>query len=104
MTALHWAAETGNAEIAQILVSAGAILEVTTRLGAYTPLHVAGRKGAAGVIRVLLDAGADPRTVAATGSTPLHLVSGRAALRGQGICWTPVPRSTRSRAMPGRHR
>ncbi len=76
MTALHWAAETGNAEIADILVNAGAILGVTTRLGAYTPLHVAGRKGAAEVIRVLLDAGADPRAVAATGSTPLHLAAG----------------------------
>ncbi len=84
MTALHWAAETGNAEIAEILVSAGAILEVTTRLGAYTPLHVAGRKGAAGVIRVLLDAGADPRTVAATGSTPLHLVAGAGSAEGAG--------------------
>ena len=82
MTALHWAAETGNAEIAQVLVSAGAILEVTTRLGAYTPLHVAGRKGAAGVIRVLLDAGADPGIVAATGSTPLHLVAGAGSAAG----------------------
>ncbi|MXY30043.1 MAG: hypothetical protein F4179_04450 [Gammaproteobacteria bacterium] len=82
MTALHWAAETGNAEITEILVSAGAILEVTTRLGAYTPLHVAGRKGAAGVIRVLLDAGADPGTVAATGSTPLHLVAGAGSALG----------------------
>ena len=82
MTALHWAAETGNAEIAEILVSAGAILEVTTRLGAYTPLHVAGRKGAAGVIRVLLDAGANPSTVAATGSTPLHLVAGAGSAEG----------------------
>lgn len=82
MTALHWAAETGNAEIAEILVNAGAILEVTTRLGAYTPLHVAGRKGAAEVIRVLLDAGANPGTVAATGSTPLHLVAGAGSAAG----------------------
>ncbi len=82
MTALHWAAETGNPEIAEILVNAGAILEVTTRLGAYTPLHVAGRRGAAGVVRVLLDAGADARAVAATGSTPLHLISGAGSAEG----------------------
>ena len=82
MTALHWAAETGNAQIAEILVNAGAILEVTTRLGAYTPLHVAGRKGAAEVIRVLLDAGANPKGVAATGSTPLHLVAGAGSAAG----------------------
>ncbi len=82
MTALHWAAETGNPEIAQILVNAGAILEVTTRLGAYTPLHVAGRKGAAEVVRVLLDAGADSRAVAATGATPLHLAAGAGSAEG----------------------
>ena len=82
MTALHWAAETGNAQIAEILVNAGAILEVTTRLGAYTPLHVAGRKGAAEVIRVLLDAGANPKGAAATGSTPLHLVAGAGSAAG----------------------
>ena len=84
MTALHWAAETGNAEITEILVAGGAILEVTTRLGAYTPLHVAGRKGAAEVIRVLLDAGANPRALAATGSTPLHLVAGAGSPEGAG--------------------
>ena len=82
MTALHWAAETGNAEIADILANAGAILEVTTRLGAYTPLHVASRKGAAGVVRVLLDAGADPSAMASTGSTPLHLVAGAGSAEG----------------------
>ena len=82
MTALHWAAETGNAEIADILASAGAILEVTTRLGAYTPLHVAGRKGADEVIRVLLEAGADARAVAATGSTPMHLAAGAGSAAG----------------------
>ncbi len=75
MTALHWAAETGNADIAEVLVSAGAIIEVTTRLGAYTPLHVAGRQGAADVAWVLLEAGANARAMAATGSTPLHLAA-----------------------------
>ena len=45
MTGLHWAALNGNAEIARLLVGAGAALEAGTRLGAHRPLHVAARAG-----------------------------------------------------------
>ena len=76
MTALHWAAETMNGQVAQILVDAGAILEVTTRLGSYTPLHVASRRGAASVVEVLVKAGADVNTRASTGAAALHLAAG----------------------------
>ncbi|MEJ2540919.1 MAG: ankyrin repeat domain-containing protein, partial [Gemmatimonadota bacterium] len=41
MTALHWAARHGNVELADLLLSADASIEPTTRLGAYTPLHMA---------------------------------------------------------------
>ena len=41
MTALHWSAERGDGEIASLLLSAGARVESTTRLGAYRPLHLA---------------------------------------------------------------
>ncbi|MYA12637.1 MAG: ankyrin repeat domain-containing protein, partial [Gemmatimonadetes bacterium] len=41
MTGLHWAALNGNAEIARMLIDAGADLEAVTRLGAHRPLHVA---------------------------------------------------------------
>ena len=39
MTALHWAAMKGDAELAQTLLYAGANVRATTRIGAYTPLH-----------------------------------------------------------------
>lgn len=73
MTALHWAAEHGNAELAEILLVAGAHPESLTRLGDYTPLHIAARKGASDVVGALLDGGADPaaRTDPA-GVLPLH--------------------------------
>src|SRR5690242_10003328 len=43
MTALHWAASDGNAELAQTLIYAGANLRAATRVGQYTPLHLAAR-------------------------------------------------------------
>src|SRR3954465_15238421 len=45
MTALHWAAQQGNAVEVAMLVRAGAKVEATTRNGSYTPLHLAARDG-----------------------------------------------------------
>src|SRR5215813_3293122 len=41
MTALHWAASRDDAELAQLLVYAGANVQATTRLGGITPLWLA---------------------------------------------------------------
>ncbi len=76
MTALHWAAVHGDEGLADLLLSAGARLEPTTRLGRYTPLHLASMEGNGGVVAVLLAAGADPAARTASGNaTALHLAA-----------------------------
>ena len=72
MTALHWAAENGQKELADVLVFAGANLEAATRLGGFTPLMVASRAGHAGIVRLLADAGANLEATTETGETALH--------------------------------
>ncbi len=83
MSALHWAADRGDAETAAMLVYAGANIGAVTRIGQYTPLHLASRAGSAPVVQALLKAGAvvDART-SVSGATPLHLAasSGNAAV------------------------
>ena len=83
LTALHMAAERGNAEIVRILIDARANVEAKTRLGEYTPLHLAAEGAHASVVRVLLEAGADVMAITTnTGVTPLHLAA--KALSGAG--------------------
>ncbi len=76
MTALHWAARSGNEELARILIYAGANLAAATRLGGYTPLLMAAGGGRARVVEVLLGAGASPQAKTTSGgATPLHLAA-----------------------------
>ena len=72
MTALHWAAVRDQAEVVGILAKAGARLEATTRIGAFTPLHVASREGSAAALKALLAAGANVSAASTNGVTPLH--------------------------------
>ena len=74
-TALHWAAMKGNAELAQMLIFAGANLRATTRLGGYTPLYLAAKGGTAAVVAALLAAGADPKATTTNGTTPLMIAA-----------------------------
>ena len=76
MSALHWAAERGNGEMAGLLVYAGANVSSVTRIGQYTPLHVAARSASLAVVDQLLKAGAvvDSRAVP-SGATALHLAA-----------------------------
>ncbi|MDE2981467.1 MAG: ankyrin repeat domain-containing protein [Gemmatimonadota bacterium] len=77
MTALHWAAERGNHELAEVLLYAGARVDAGTRIGHYTPLHLAARAAHGQVVALLLDADADPdaRTTN-SGASALHLAAG----------------------------
>jgi ankyrin repeat protein len=76
MTALHWAAEHGNAEMAELLIYAGAGVNALTRLGGYAPVHLASRGGHASVVRALLAAGANPDAVTGTGGvSALHFAA-----------------------------
>ena len=51
MTALHWAAQRGDAGGAQMLMYAGARVDAVTRNGNYTPLHLAARNGRTAAVR-----------------------------------------------------
>jgi uncharacterized protein len=75
MTALHWAAQKGDVELAKMLLYASANLKATTRIGGYTPLLIASKSGDAAMIETLAAAGADPNGTTANGTTPLMLAS-----------------------------
>jgi len=75
MTALHWAAMHGDADLTSTLLYAGANVKATTRLGGYTALHLAAQAGEAAAIGRLIAGGANPAGVTSTGATPLMLAS-----------------------------
>jgi ankyrin repeat protein len=75
MTALHWAAMHGDADLAALLLYAGANVRATTRLGGYTALHLASQQGATAVIKTLAANGANVNATTTTGATPLMLAA-----------------------------
>lgn len=85
MSALHWAAERGDHQMIEVLLTAGAESQAATRIGEYTPLHIASRNGHLDAVRTLVTGGADVMArTDPSGSTPLHL----AALSGNGALIT----------------
>src|SRR3954464_10147320 len=69
VTALHWAARHGDADLVTALVAAGANAKAATRLGAFTPLHLAAERGSASIVKALVGAGAVVDAKTGTGAT-----------------------------------
>ena len=75
MTALHWAVQKGDVDLARTLLYAGANVKATTRIGGYSPLLIASRNGNASLVETLLAAGADPNSATVNGATALMLAA-----------------------------
>jgi ankyrin repeat protein len=75
MTALHWAAQKGDVELAKTLLYAGANIKATTRIGGYSPLLIASRNGNTALIETLLAGGADANAATTNGTTALMLAA-----------------------------
>jgi ankyrin repeat protein len=73
-TALHWAAQKNNVEIADLLIHAGANAKAENRFGV-TPISLAATNGNAAMLELLLKAGADANTKLAYDETVLMTAS-----------------------------
>ncbi|RDD34798.1 ankyrin repeat domain-containing protein [Wolbachia endosymbiont of Cylisticus convexus] len=69
LTALHYAAEEGCAEVVKFLVEKGVDINAT-KYERWTPLHAASYEGKLKIIRFLLDKGADPTIRDTDGKNP----------------------------------
>uniref|UniRef100_A0A6T9FLC4 Uncharacterized protein n=1 Tax=Haptolina ericina TaxID=156174 RepID=A0A6T9FLC4_9EUKA len=68
-TPLHWASALGHVSVAELLIRAGADVNVIDEMHA-TPLHLAAEACKADVVRVLITAGAKPNELDRTGNVP----------------------------------
>jgi ankyrin repeat protein len=73
-TALHWAAHWNDAAMADLLIKAGAKVDVANDLK-YTPLAEACTNGSAPIVDMLLKGGANANLAIATGETPIMICS-----------------------------
>jgi uncharacterized protein len=77
-SALHWAVQNENLEMVNLLLTAGAKVDVATRYKV-TPLSIAASNGNAAIIERLIKAGADPNSTSVDSQTVLMT----AALNGK---------------------
>jgi ankyrin repeat protein len=80
-TALLWAANLNDTDLAIRLLRAGAKANVQNRLGS-TPLAEAAFNANTELVKALLDAGAGPNTAGPDGQTPLMLIARTSSLEG----------------------
>ncbi len=69
-TALHWAAHWGTTDLAERLLSAGALVDASNELG-ITPISIACRNGSEAMVDLLLKAKADAKGSEPSGETVL---------------------------------
>jgi ankyrin repeat protein len=108
MAALHWASSFGHVEIATLLISNGAQVNLRNKYGG-TPIHLATWEGCLEIVKLLLDYG-DYSTALLDddeGRTPLHnaaqrgfieigkllLSKGASVYTGDYDSWTPLHRA-----------
>ncbi|KAH8988351.1 ankyrin repeat-containing domain protein [Lactarius akahatsu] len=72
ITALHWAAISGQAETCEYLIDHGAELNAVTRTLLASPLQWAALQGLPDIVHLLIRHGADPRLLDAQGYSSLH--------------------------------
>jgi ankyrin repeat protein len=78
-TPLHIALSEGDAEIADILINAGADIEAQSELNGMRAIHIAASLGESTLVELLLAAGASISERDATGKTALHVATSRGA-------------------------
>ena len=90
-TALHWAAQWDNLDIASRLLAAGANVNATNREGA-TPLLLAAINGSAQMLDLLIDNGASVNSpLTTTGDTALMLTARTGLVPAVNFCWIVAP-------------
>ncbi|XP_014616282.1 PREDICTED: ankyrin repeat domain-containing protein 27-like isoform X3 [Polistes canadensis] len=73
-TVLHVASTVGSLEIIQLLLDAGADVNVTTKVEGHTPLHLACSANKIQAVKIILDCGVcNINAKDSNGDTPLHL-------------------------------
>ena len=74
-TPLHYATNYDHGNVVQLLLKAGANLEITAEVDCRTVLHLAAWNGHEGIVQQLLEKGAETAAVDRLGFTALHLAS-----------------------------